>query len=275
LRTSNRRPRSGWKGWEISAHPKGEWGTSAVCSDRRQAESRMSRDFKREATVTPCVNELAARRPAQGNAAEDEGPGIETQVLPAELALLADEMDSFELLEAAASDSDGRQRVSDASEHRIRLGAGHCLAFCSRSWRSVREIGHEEPSKDRIVGNRVLGLNREQNRNIGPKLLNFGTLDRSPACKTREYGSRTARLVRVPAAGQVFGNSENPLNVRKREEASLAVAGHFGVFAGFEPRTDCVGMDAQERAEIPRPIVVFLGESEPVTLAGQVFCIWF
>ena len=24
LRTSNRRPRSGWKGWEISARPKGE-----------------------------------------------------------------------------------------------------------------------------------------------------------------------------------------------------------------------------------------------------------
>src|ERR1035438_9849791 len=35
LRTSNRRPRSGWKGCDISAHPKGEWGTSAVCSNRR------------------------------------------------------------------------------------------------------------------------------------------------------------------------------------------------------------------------------------------------
>ena len=146
----------------------------------------MSRDFEREAAVTPCVNELAAGRPAQGNAAEDEGPGIETQVLPAELALLADEMDSFELLEAAASDSDGRQGVSDASEHRIRLGAGRCLAFCSRSWRSVREIGQEEPSNDRNVGNRVLALNREQNRNIGPKLLNFGTLERSPELPKRE-----------------------------------------------------------------------------------------
>jgi len=170
-------------------------------------------------------------------------------------------MDSFELLEAAASDSDGRQRVSNTSEPRIRLGAGHCLAFCSRSWRSVREIGHEEPSKDRIVGNRVLGLNREQNRNIGPKMLNYGSLERSPASKTREYGSRTARLVRVPAARQVFGNSENPLNVRNREEASLAVAGYFGVFAGIEPRTDCVGMDAQERAEIPGPIVALLWDS--------------
>jgi len=66
----------------------------------------MSRDVEREAAVTVSVNELAATRPAQGNAAEDEGPGIETQVLPAELALLADEMDSFELSEAAASESD-------------------------------------------------------------------------------------------------------------------------------------------------------------------------
>ena len=66
----------------------------------------MSRDFEREAAVTPCVNELAAQRSAQGNAAEDEGPGIKTQFLPAELALLADEMDGFELPEATASDSD-------------------------------------------------------------------------------------------------------------------------------------------------------------------------
>jgi hypothetical protein len=221
----------------------------------------MSRDFEREAAVTSSVNELAARRPAQGNAAEDEGPGIETQVLPAELALLTDEMDRLELFEAAASDSDGRQRVSDASEPRIRLGAGHCLAFCSRSWRSVREIGQEQPSNDRIVENRVLELNREQNRNIGPKLLNFGTLERSPGSKTREHDSRTALLVRVPAARRVFGNSENPLDVRKREEPSLRVAGHFGVFAGFEPPADCVGMDSQERAEIPRPILVFVGDS--------------
>jgi len=80
-------------------------GNQAVLAER-QAESGMSRDFEREAAVTSSVNELAARRPAQGNAAEDEGPGIETQVLPAELALLTDEMDRLELFEAAASDSD-------------------------------------------------------------------------------------------------------------------------------------------------------------------------
>jgi len=69
------------------------------------------------------------------------------------------------------------------------------------------------------------------------------------------------RLVWISAARQVFGNCENPLNVRNREEASLAVAGHLGVFAGFEPPADGIGMDAQKRAEIPRPIVVFLGDS--------------
>ena len=68
-----------------SSDPDGNQAVLAV----RQIESGMSRDFEREAAVTPCLNELVARRSAQGNAAEDEGPGIETQVLPAELALLA------------------------------------------------------------------------------------------------------------------------------------------------------------------------------------------
>jgi len=102
------------------------------------------------------------------------------------------------------------------------------------------------------VETRVLGLNREQNRNIGPKLLNFVSLEGSPGSKTREHDSRTALLVRVPAAGQVFGNRENPLNVGKREEASLAVAGHLRVFASLETPADRVGMDSQERAEIRR-----------------------
>jgi len=82
-------------------------GNQAVLAVR-QTEPRMSRDFEREAAVTPSVNELAARRPAQGNAAEDEGAGVETQVLPAELALLANEVNGFQLRKAAPGDSDGR-----------------------------------------------------------------------------------------------------------------------------------------------------------------------
>jgi hypothetical protein len=66
----------------------------------------MSHDFERERAVTPCVNELPAGRPAQGNAAEDEGPGIEAQLLSAELALLTNEMNSSQLPEATATDSD-------------------------------------------------------------------------------------------------------------------------------------------------------------------------
>jgi hypothetical protein len=65
----------------------------------------VSSDFEREAAVAPSVNELSVGRPTQGNAAEDEGSGIETQLLPAEFALLADEVDGFELLEATAADS--------------------------------------------------------------------------------------------------------------------------------------------------------------------------
>src|SRR5262249_4897207 len=65
LRTSNRRPRSGWKGWEISAHPKGEWGTSAVCSDRRKAELRVPGDLQEKLAVPSCVEQLSLGRPAE------------------------------------------------------------------------------------------------------------------------------------------------------------------------------------------------------------------
>src|ERR1039458_1618784 len=51
-------------------------GNQAVLAVR-QTEPGVSSDFEREAAVAPSVNELAARRSAQWNAAEDEGPGIE------------------------------------------------------------------------------------------------------------------------------------------------------------------------------------------------------
>jgi hypothetical protein len=69
------------------------------------------------------------------------------------------------------------------------------------------------------------------------------------------------RLVWISTAGQVIGDGENSLDVRNREKASFAVTGHFGVFAGFEPPADGVGMNTQKRAEIPGPIVVLLGDS--------------
>jgi hypothetical protein len=74
-------------------------GNQAVLAIR-QTEPRVSSDFEREPAVTPSVNELAAGRPAQGNAAENERPGIKAQVLSAELALLANEMDGLEFLES-------------------------------------------------------------------------------------------------------------------------------------------------------------------------------
>jgi hypothetical protein len=69
------------------------------------------------------------------------------------------------------------------------------------------------------------------------------------------------RRVWISAARRAFGNGENSLNVRKSEEASLAVARHLGVFAGFEAPADGVGMDAQKRAEIPRPMMTFFWNS--------------
>ena len=71
----------------------------------RRSVATSAGEIPAEAAVAPSVNEFAAGRSAQGNAAEDEGPGIEAQVLPAELALLANEVDGFELLEATDADS--------------------------------------------------------------------------------------------------------------------------------------------------------------------------
>ena len=66
----------------------------------------MGGNLQGEPAIPSGVNPLVGGRPPQGDTAEDEGPGVKTQALPAELALLADEMGSFELLEAEASDSD-------------------------------------------------------------------------------------------------------------------------------------------------------------------------
>jgi len=79
-------------------------GNQAVLAVR-QTEPRVSSDFEREPAVTPSVNELAAGRPPQRNAAENEGPGIKAQVLSAELALLADEMDGLEFLESPLAEA--------------------------------------------------------------------------------------------------------------------------------------------------------------------------
>jgi hypothetical protein len=65
---------------------------------------------------------------------------------------------------------------------------------------------------------------------------------------------------------EVFGNCENSFNVGKGEDPPLAVAGHFRVFAGFETPTEGVGVNAQERAQVPRPVAVLLGDFKSVTL---------
>jgi hypothetical protein len=72
-----------------------------------------------------------------------------------------------------------------------------------------------------------------------------------------------------------FGNCENSFDVGKGEDPTLPVTDNFGVFAGFETPTERVRDDTQERAQVPRPIAVLLGDSESVALGRQVFCVWF
>jgi len=56
-------------------YPSDPDGNQAVLAVR-QTDPRMSSDFERESSVSPSVNELAARRPAQRDATQNEGPSI-------------------------------------------------------------------------------------------------------------------------------------------------------------------------------------------------------
>ena len=85
--------------------------------------------------------------------------------------------------------------------------------------------------------------------------------------------SKLAQLVWISTARQGFGDCKNSLNVGKSGEASLAVAGHLGVFAGLEAPPDGGRVDAQERGEVPGPIVGLIKNSQPITLDGKAFCV--
>jgi len=82
-------------------------------------------------------------------------------------------------------------------------------------------------------------------------------------------------LDQVSGLSEVFGNCENSFDVGKNEDPPLAIAGDFRVFAGSETPTEGVGVDAQERAQVPCPVAVLFGDSKPVRLGRQVLCIWF
>jgi hypothetical protein len=61
----------------------------------------MAGNLKKEFAVLSRVEELIVSRPAGWKAAKDEGPGIECQFLLAILALLANELNSLHLSQAA------------------------------------------------------------------------------------------------------------------------------------------------------------------------------
>jgi hypothetical protein len=73
-------------------------------------------------------------------------------------------------------------------------------------------------------------------------------------------------VLQISGIRKVFGNCDNSFDVGESEEPSLAVAGRFRLFASFETPTEGVGVDAQERAQVPCPVSVLLGDSKSVTL---------
>ena len=67
----------------------------------------MGRDFQEEIAVAPCVYELVGGWLAQREAAEYEGPGIVTDLLPATFSLVPDELNGVKLFEPPLGDTDG------------------------------------------------------------------------------------------------------------------------------------------------------------------------
>ncbi len=64
----------------------------------------MGCDFEKKAAVVASVRELFTGRAAQRNTTKHEGPGVEAKLLVAGIALLADKLDGFDLLEPSLGD---------------------------------------------------------------------------------------------------------------------------------------------------------------------------
>jgi hypothetical protein len=66
----------------------------------------MGGDFQDEIAIAPSVDELVFRWLAQREAAQDEGPGIVTDLLRAMFSLVPDELNGVELFEPLLGDTD-------------------------------------------------------------------------------------------------------------------------------------------------------------------------
>ena len=73
----------------------------------------MSDDMEKELAVVPAMNELGGWRAAERKSAENEGPRIEGQLLPAGGTLLPDQADRFDLLEPAPGYSQAGRTIAD------------------------------------------------------------------------------------------------------------------------------------------------------------------
>lgn len=81
-------------------HPNGDEAVLSV----GQAKLWVGRDLKDEGAVVSGIDELVCGRPTQWKSAQNKGPGVVRYLLRATVALLAHELDRFELLEAAFGD---------------------------------------------------------------------------------------------------------------------------------------------------------------------------
>jgi len=88
-----------------------------------QTEIGMSNDFEEELAILPAMNQLGRRRATQGDTAEDEGPCLITDLLPAFFSLLSDERDRVEVVELVFADS--RREVRGRKRCLDRFGEGN------------------------------------------------------------------------------------------------------------------------------------------------------
>lgn len=76
----------------------------------------MAHDCQGESAIPAGIGKSVGIGTAKREATQDEGPGIERQLLPAGCPLVADEMDSLDRFEPALGQVNRRQRRADRME---------------------------------------------------------------------------------------------------------------------------------------------------------------
>ncbi len=99
----------------------------------------MCRDFQEEIPVAAGVDQLVFGWLAQWEAAQYEGPGIVTDLLPAILSLVPDELNGLQVFERALRETDGGQCGLKRSEGRIVASLGpRTASIGSSAWNVMK-----------------------------------------------------------------------------------------------------------------------------------------